>query len=117
MSVSFIPARPPTSGAAATASDRLVAARGADMGFTGSAGFGGACADEAIVITPARFSCGEISGAARFAVVSEARFTGRREVNSFAVSCSFGRSGWALANCTMLGSAGKILGGSSGAFG
>ena len=117
MRVSFAPARPPTSGAAAFVSVFCGAARGADNGFTGSSGFAGACEDEAMLIAPACFSSAAISGAATFEAASDARVFGRRDVSSAAVSCSFGRSGCEPASCTMLGSAGKILGGSCGALG
>jgi len=115
--VSLSPARPPISGAAAFVSVFCGAARGADIGFTGSTGFAGACEDEAMLIAPACFSSAAISGAAAFEAASEARVLGRKDVSSAAVSCSFGRSGCEPASCTMLGSAGKILGGSCGAFG
>ena len=92
-------------------------ARGADIGLTGRSGFDGACEDEAMVITPACFSCGTISGAAASATATDAGDLGRRLVSSFAVSCSLGRSGWEAASCTILGSSGNILGGSGGAFG
>jgi len=117
MIVSFSPARPPTSGAAAFDSDFRGAARGADIGFTGSMGFAGACEDEAMLIAPACFSSAAISGAATLDVANDARVFGRSEVSSAVVSCSFGRSGCEPASCTMFGSAGKILGGSWGAFG
>src|SRR5579863_6034960 len=48
MSVSAPPARLPTSGAATLASAFRSAALGADIGFTGSRGFGAACEDEAM---------------------------------------------------------------------
>jgi len=115
--VSPSPARPPMSGAAAFVSVFRAAARGADIGFTGSSGFGGAWEDGAMLIAPACFSSAEISGAATFVAASDAGVFGRRDVSASAVSCSFGRSGWALASCTMLGSAGKIFGGSCGALG
>jgi len=115
--VSLPPALPPTSGTAAFVSVFCRDARGADIGFTGSSGFGGACEDEAMLIAPVCFSRAAISGAARFEAASDARFFGRRDVSSAAVSCSFGRSGCEPASCTMLGSAGKILGGSCGALG
>src|SRR5258707_2135487 len=52
------------SGAAAFLSSLCGAVRGADIGFTGRAGLGGACVDEAILISPALFSGVSISGAA-----------------------------------------------------
>jgi len=115
--VSLSPARPPTSGAAAFVSIFCAAACGADIGFTGSSGFAGACEDEAMLIAPVCFSSAAISGAARFEAASDARFFGRRDVSSSDVSCNFGRSGCEPASCTILGSAGKILGGSCGALG
>ncbi len=115
--VSLSPARPPMSGAAAFVSVFCGAARGADIGFTGSSGFDGVCEDEAMLIAPACFSRAEISGAATFEAASDAGVFGRSDVSSTAVNCSFGRSGCGLASCTMLGSAGKILGGSCGALG
>ncbi len=112
MSVSFVLARRPTSGAATFASTFRGVARGADIGFTGKSGFGGACEDEAMLIGPVCFSSVKISGAATFEALRDAGVFGRRDVSSFAVSCNFGRSGWRAASCTMLGIAGKILGGS-----
>lgn len=117
MIVSVSPVRPAISGAAAFISPFRGAERGADMGFTGSSGLAGTRADEAMLIAPAAFSRTEISGAAAFEADSDAGAFGRSEVSSFAVSCSFGRSGCAFASCTMFGSAGRILGGSCGAFG
>ena len=116
ISVSLLPARPPTSGAVAFVSVFCGAARGADIGFTGSSGFVGACRDEAILIAPACFSGAEISGAAAFEAARDAGVFGRRDPSSFAVSCGFGRSGCRPASCTMLESAGKNLGGSCGAL-
>src|ERR1700704_4868212 len=52
------------SGTAAFVSPLWRAACGADMGLTGRAGLTGACADEAMLISPACFSGVEISGAA-----------------------------------------------------
>ena len=116
MSVSLSPVRPPMYGAAALASAFRGVARGADIGFTGSSGFGAACEDEAMSIAPGCFSSGEISGSATFEALTGAGVFGRKEVSSLAVSCNFGRSGWRLASCTMFGRAGKILGGSCGAL-
>jgi hypothetical protein len=69
------------SGAAALVSVFCGAARGADMGFTGSSGFGGACEEEAMLIAPACFSGAEISGAAAFEAASDAGAFGRSEVS------------------------------------
>jgi len=115
--VSLPPARLPMSGAETFASTFRVAACGADIGFTGNRGFGAACEDEAMSIAPGCFSRADISGAATFAALSDAGVLGRRDVSSFALSCSFGRSGCNSASSTMLGSAGKILGGCRGVFG
>ena len=115
--VSPSPVRPPMSGATVFVSVLRGAARGEDIGFTGSSGLGGTCEDEAMLIASECFSSAEISGAATFEAASDARVVGLRDVSSFAVSCSLGRSGWEAASCTILGSAGKILGGCRGARG
>ncbi len=112
MSVSLPPARRPTSGAATFEFTFRGVARGADIGFTGKSGFGGVCEDEAMLIGPGCFSSADISGAVTFEALRDAGLFGRKEVSSFAVSCNFGRSGCRAASCTMLGIAGKILGGS-----
>jgi len=98
ISVSGSPGRPLISGAAAFDSVFCIAARGADIGFTGSRGFAGACEDAEMSIAPASFSVAEISGAATFAAESDAGVLGRNDVSSVALSCSFGRSGWELAS-------------------
>ena len=104
------------SGAAAFLSSLFGAVRGADIGLTGRAGLGGACADDAILISPALFSGVSISGAADSRATSDAAF-GRIAASCSGVSCSLGRAGSDAASRTMFGSCGRILGGSGGATG
>ena len=93
------------SGAAEFRSPRSAAARGTDIGLTGTIGLGGACAEAAMLIAPICFSGAARSGA-------EASGAARREgvLGRMAVSTSLGRAGWAFASCTILGSAGKSFG-------
>ena len=58
------------------------AARGADIGLTGSSGFGGACADEAMLIAPGLLFRRGNSGAAASEAGSDAGAFGRMAVSS-----------------------------------
>ncbi len=95
------------SGAAASRSPRCADACGADIGLTGRSGLDGACLEEAMLIAPECCSNAGTSGAEVSTSVRCAGVMGRMTVR-----LSFGRIGWESASCTMLGSAGKILGGS-----
>src|ERR1019366_897294 len=100
--------RPAISGAAAFVTLFCGAACGADIGLTGRTGFGGACADEAVLMAPASLSGTATSGAATSEAARGAGVLGRMAASCSTVSCNFGRTGWDLARLTILGSAGKI---------
>src|ERR1700687_808459 len=81
------------SGAAAFVSPLCCAARGADMGLTGRTGLGGACADEAMLISPACFYNADTSGVAVFWITLDAGTFGRIAASCSGVSRHFGRAG------------------------
>ena len=81
------------SGAAAFVSPLCRAARGADIGLIGRTGLGGACADEAMSISPACFSCTNTSGTTAFCARLDAGDFGRIAASCSGVSRNFGRAG------------------------
>ena len=86
------------SGAALEVSAWRCATRGADIGFTGKTGFGGALADEAILIVPSCFSGVSTCGMAASTVLTGTGALGRIAARCSAVNCSLGRAGWESAN-------------------